>query len=338
MSVANSYLKLYFAVIATILLFVGGVNFLVDPLWYGAGNHLTGINLPWNERIAKTNQFLKHVDDYDCLIFGTSRTTLLNSDALKHNRCFNYSFGGAKIEELVTYANYAKQQGAQPTKVYLEVDPESFNRRKNPQVFSEVSQPLPAYRAYFFSFNAFLLSIRTLAGGYDFPRLYDRQFQVRLAKNIRRYEPIFALENVRNYGCDLDRIDFYRALRQAFPNAQFIGFIAPKSAWRLYSEQYGNGLLNCQLAGIYQLARTNQYAAIYDFAVPSKLTTRTDNTYDGTHYYPNVLDQVANVLEGRQSSPGIRVNQDSLETYQQLYAVQLREFLAKAGQSNLWRG
>lgn len=328
---ANSYLKTYFTVLLTILLLVGLVNLAVDPLWYGQGNLITNVNPPWNERLAKTNLLLQNPQAYDCLILGTSRATLLNSAFLQNNRCFNYAFSGGKPEELVNYAEYVKQQGISPSRVYVEIEPSGLNRRAQSRQFAEVTDPLPMYQAYLFSFDTFWLSLKTLAQDYSYARLYDHNFQVQLSEEIPRYQPEFDVENEDHLGCDPSRIQFYQSLRQIFSQAELIGFVAPVSVWRVYNMQYANGLLNCQLSGIHQLAST--FDAIYDFSVPSPVTERTDNTYDGNHYYPAVFQQVAAVLEGRTTvrpeTFGMKVASNSLANYQSLYQRRMRSFLAR---------
>ena len=65
------------------------VNCLVDPLWYLRGNVLSEINYPFNERLSKLVRFLPRMADYDCMIFGTSRATLLPEEKAKGYRCYN---------------------------------------------------------------------------------------------------------------------------------------------------------------------------------------------------------------------------------------------------------
>lgn len=326
----NSYLKLYFAVLVTIILAIGSFNLLIDPLWYRNGNQITGINLPWNERISKTNLFLQNPKAYDCLLLGTSRTTLLNSSYLQNNRCFNYAFSGGKLEELVNYAEYIKQKGFNPVKVYIEIEPASFNRRSKVQSFEKVKDPMPLYQAYFFSLDTFWLSFRSLFNLYDYARLYDRDFQVKLADDIPRYQPELEVENADHKGCDPDRSQFYQRLKQTFADASIVGFVAPVSVWRVYNTQYANGLLDCQLSELHALSQS--FDRIYDFSVPSAMTEKTDNTYDGNHYYPAVFRKVAAVLEGRRSGFGIEVGQYSLADYKALYARTMQEFLARVDQ------
>jgi hypothetical protein len=323
------YLKTYFAVVLTLLLVIGLINLLVDPLWYFKGNQMTGINPPWNERISKTNLFLNHKQNYDCLLIGTSRSTLFDTNLLEQNRCFNYSFSGGKLEEYVTYLTYLKTQGIQPKKIYVEIELSSFDRREKPRTFAAVTDTLPAYRAYLFSGNVLQLSLRTLTQAYEFARLYDQNFRGILSDAIPDYEPEFSTDWEQNE-CDPKRIEFFRQLRQIFPEASFVGFVAPVSGWRVFNDSYVSGLLACQLAGIHQVA--SFYDQVYDFTVPSAVTTRTNNTYDGDHYYPRVYRQVANRLEGGSSSFGIDVKAVSLSDYQTRYLNRLNQFLARENQ------
>jgi hypothetical protein len=323
------YLKTYFIVVSTLLILIGSINSLVDPLWYFNGNQITGINPPWNERIAKTNLFMNHYKDYDCLLLGTSRSTLFNTDFLTQNRCFNYSFSGGRIEEYINYAIYLQGQGFQPQKIYVEIELSSFNRREKPRIFDAVNDTLPAYRAYLFSGNALQLSIRTLTRAYEFSRLYDQDFRGTLSDDIPDFEPEFSTDWEQKK-CDPNRIEMFQTLRQIFPKAAVVGFVAPVSGWYVFNDSYVSGLLNCQLAGVHQVA--SFFDRVYDFTVPSNTTTRTDNTYDGNHYYPRVYRRVAKTLEGSPSDFGIDVTELSLSKYRTLYLDRLNWFLARENQ------
>lgn len=330
----KAYLRIYGLTVLILLLLVGSINFVIDPLWYHGGNQVTHINPPWNERIAKTNLFLNHSSDYDCILLGTSRSTLFNATDLQQNRCFNYSFSGGKLEEFVNYAQYLKHKGIEPQKLYLEIELDAFDRRRNPRTYPAVTDPSPWYRNYFFSADALKLSLRTLTADYSFARLYDRTFRGILSNDIPTYEPEFSNQQ-KLKSCDAGRLAFYQQIQQIFPDTQIIGFIAPVSAWFVYNNSYLPDLLDCQLAGINQVA--SLFDEMYDFAVPSAITTRTDNTYDGNHYYPEVYQQVALVLEGKSGSFGVNVKQVNLADYQALYKTQLRAFLVQIGEEKRWR-
>src|SRR5438132_6171269 len=75
------------------------VNCLIDPLWYLRGNVLIEINYPFNERLSKLIHFLPKMQDYDCIIFGSSRATLLPEETIKGYRCFNMAFSDGQASE-----------------------------------------------------------------------------------------------------------------------------------------------------------------------------------------------------------------------------------------------
>ncbi|NJL10693.1 MAG: hypothetical protein HC908_12365, partial [Calothrix sp. SM1_7_51] len=103
--------KLFFAVVTLLIGSVSAVNWLVDPLWYGAGNRLTGKNFAFNERVSKTNLFLRNKHkNYDCLILGSSRVIALNASNFQGKTCFNYSIKGGEVPDFIGVAKFVKEQ------------------------------------------------------------------------------------------------------------------------------------------------------------------------------------------------------------------------------------
>src|SRR5438067_391128 len=98
-----------------------GINCLVDPLWYLQGNGVRGINYPFNERLAKIIRLLPHLPDYDCLILGTSRATLLPEEQISAHRCFNLAFSDGQVSEYLLYADYLRQRGFAPALLIVDV-------------------------------------------------------------------------------------------------------------------------------------------------------------------------------------------------------------------------
>ena len=89
-------------------------NCLVDPLWYLKGNVLTGVNYPFNERLATVIRFLPRLGDYDCVIFGTSRGSLLPEEKIDGYRCYNLSVSDGQASEYLLYAKYLREHGFAP--------------------------------------------------------------------------------------------------------------------------------------------------------------------------------------------------------------------------------
>ncbi|MDB9342145.1 hypothetical protein PN456_17980 [Nodularia spumigena CS-586/05] len=328
------YFKFYFFTLEIILSVIGSLNLLIDPFWYIHGNKITKINYAFNERLTKTN-LLNNSDTkkYDCLILGSSRTTLLHTTSFKKHKCFNYSFSSGTAEEFTVYAKYARDAGVNPKKVYLGIDGFNFHQKIAYKADVKVAIPNPLYQTYLFSIDAFKLSLMALFKRSKGNRFYDENFQGRVFDHVSKYEPKFS-DKKSSEKCDFSRLSDYKQVSKVFPNAEIIGIVSPVSAWKTYNDYYANGLLDCQLKGIYEASKN--FDTTYDFSHTSELTTNPTNTYDGNHYYPSIHDQIAKVLEGEQSDDGIIVNHLTLEQYQQIHKIKLKEFLRREGQDHLW--
>ncbi len=337
---ARSYLRTYFTLLFIFLLTVGFINFTVDPLWLNRGNQLTGYTLPTNERIAKTNLLLKaSVQTYDCFILGTSRLTLLNESSLQENRCFNYSFSKGSLEEFLAYARFVKERGFNPNKVYIEIihTPAEKTLVLEGLLNSEEQEivvPKPDIRPYLFSLDTLWTSIKAILLQYpnlsdalvDYHqrRLYDHNFHGVVSSKAPQYKPKLT-ESVECNTCAATNSYLVQEIRDLFPSAEFVGIIPPLSVWYVYNESYSQGLSACQLRDTYQAAQ--YFDRAYDFSIPSAITTRTDNTYDGNHYEPQVFNQITNMIERDRLNFGILINDYSLDEYRELYLTKLEDFL-----------
>jgi hypothetical protein len=333
------YIKTYFAVASVLLTSVGALNFVVDPLWYRRGNRLTGVNVPFNERLTKTNRLLNSdIAKYDCLIFGSSRLTLLDTKSLKKNNCFNYAFAAGTAEEFAEYAKFAKELGVNPQKVYVGIDAFNFKFTIDDKNMAfkeevEVPEPQPMYQSYLFSIDSLKFSINTLIGRFPLERAYNQYFKGTVLELSYSYNPKFVTTKSQEK-CDFSRVASYQKIRETFPNAKIIGYVAPISPWEKFNQSYAQGLLDCQLQGIHESSR--HFNETYDFSYPSKVTKNTNYTYDGSHYYPYVHERIARILEGENSQFGIRVNQVSLQEYQELHRSKLKTFVEQQGKGHLW--
>ena len=132
------------------------INVFFDPLWYITGNQLEDLNYMFNERLSKTNQFIKRrsPQTYNCIIFGSSRTILLNESRLEAPyRCFNFSFSGGRIQEFVAFAKWLKKRGEQPEYVILGIDDFNFveldTEHNIPKFVTHHSDPPNIFYSYF---------------------------------------------------------------------------------------------------------------------------------------------------------------------------------------------
>ena len=318
---------------------VAGINWLIDPLWYIHGNILTGQNFAFNERITKTNLFLRTKDkvDYDCIILGSSRVTALRKSEFTNYNCFNYALKGAVIQDFVSYGNFLKSQGIDPDIVYIGIDGFNFveQERKEQQPIEveslQTKSPLEAY----LSADVFLFSVMTLLGVSPDPgNFYDQNFEPVDFANPPTYDPQF-YNSAGSQRCDLSSVETFASLQEFFPNAKFVAYVPPRSAWSIVNDTYGRGLMDCYLSAFHELSQ--RFDAMYDFSIPSEVTKNPDNTYDGSHYSIKVNNWIAKILQGESDDAfGIRIDQYNFEDYRAIYRQKLRKFLAENGQLKRW--
>lgn len=332
--------KLYGLITSMMLGSVVGINWAIDPLWYSHGNILTGKNFTFNERITKTNLFLRTKDEanYNCIIFGSSRVTALRTSNFKQDKCFNYALKGGEIPDFVSYAESLKQEGVDPTIVYIGVDGLNFveKERKKQEAFNldslTTKSPLEAY----LSADVLLFSTMTLLGVSPDPgNYYDRNFEPVDFSNPPVYSPEF-YQPAPPQKCDMSSVEAFANLRNTFPNAKFVGYVPPRSAWSMVNDTYGRNLMDCYLLSFHQLSKS--YDVMYDFSAPSKITKNPDNTFDGSHYSVTVNNKIADILQGKESQDfGIRVDRYSFDEYRSLYRQKLKTFLAENNKLELWQ-
>ena len=332
--------KLYGLIISVLLGSVAGINWAIDPLWYRHGNILTGKNFAFNERITKTNLFLRTKDqaNYNCVILGSSRVTALRTSNFKNERCFNYALKGGEIPDFVNYAESLKNEGIDPEIVYIGVDGLNFveKERKQQEPLNldtlTTKSPLEAY----LSADVLLFSTMTLLGVSPDPgNYYDRNFEPVDFETPPVYTPAF-YKPAPPQKCDLSSVETFANLRKTFPNAKFVGYVPPISAWGMINDTYGRDLMDCYLLGFYELSQS--YDAMYDFSAPSKITKNPENTFDGSHYSVTVNNEIAKILQGKNNEDfGIRIDRYTFDEYRSLYRKKLRSFLAENDRLELWQ-
>lgn len=320
------------------------INILVDPLWHFHGNQLTEKNYAFNERQAKLNLLLSDPTKYDCLIFGSSRATLLPVDSLLPYRCFNLAFSGGQIEEFIAFANYLAHKRLRPSLVIVGVD--GFNFLKSGRDPSNIPDYIvkgddpPSFLKDYLSMGSLNMSWRTLIGDSPLPRYYDAQFAGQIQSDAPRFRPNKTIEGEGLRRADADNRSklsynsqntaLYKNLTQVFPAAQTIAYVPPISAWHV-AQMEKNGVLSGYIEALFATAQ--HFPVFIDFALPSSVTWRTDNTYDGSHYQPGVNHSIAQqLLSIKPQTWGIAPKTISADVYHSRYREALEYFRLAAPQ------
>ena len=306
------------------------VNCLIDPLWYLRGNVLTGINYPFNERLAAIIRFLPRQQEYDCIILGTSRASLLPDENIQGYHCYNLSFSDGQASEYLLYAKYLRKHGFAPSLLIVDVKRAEFigpEQAVEVPDFIRTGEAPPSIFASYLSLDALDFSIRTLRGEGPHHRYYDQDFhaQLEVRSKRHRYDPHGPIEAMpAPFEVHAQRAMPYIELRRQFPMARAIGYIPPESAWRIAAFSL-TGELDAYLGAIGQVAAA--YDEFLDFSIPSALTEGKEGTYDGSHYSRAVNAKVLAGLLANQSDVALDWHRQDLAAITALYHRRLAQFI-----------
>jgi len=308
------------------------VNCLVDPLWYLRGNVLTEINHAFNERLSKLIRFLPRMNDYDCMIFGTSRASLLPEENANGYRCYNMAVSDGQASEYLLFADYLRQRGFAPRLIIVDIKRTEFLGPPIPTEvpdFVRTGEPAPSIFATYLSLDVLDFSIRTLRGDAPHHRYYDKDFRARLEVRSKRhyYNPEVPIKpSPPPSDVHPERAEAYIQLRQKFPMARAIAYLPPESAWRIAAFSLTDGF-DAYLGAIGKIAAA--YDQFLDFSVPSPLTLSKDpkDTYDGSHYSRKANELVLTALLSDRQDAAIDWRGRDAATLIPVYRDRLADFM-----------
>lgn len=336
------YLRTVSTVLLLGLVITLTLSLIIDPLWYHQGNRITQKNIGFNERVSKLNRLLANPDAFDCLIFGSSRTTLLNEPYFEESTCINMAVSLGMVGEFVAFAEYLSDRGIRPAKVYIGVDGFNF-------FTANVTQTVPEYvldggdpphwlRSYL-TLDALEFSIRGLAGKSPVPRYYTADFTVDIEPGRRVYRPDVgalrpdterSLPTARPYRPD--HLTLYQRLVDIYADSDVRFYVPPISLWRI-DDFYRRGEIDGYLASIHAVGQLGR--PLLDFSIPSSLTIDPTRTYDGSHYDLDANRSIAHSLETLTCDLCLPVHSLSLAEYRHAfnaaYEARRAEVLSAAG-------
>lgn len=333
------YLATIAFTVAGLMALVLTVNFLVDPLWYFEGNRITGKNARYNERYSKINLFLKNPGKYDCVILGSSTTTLINPDLIKGFTCFNLSFSRGHIKEYIDFLRYTDQYTRDLKLVVVGFD--TYNFLANPLgadddhapqfVRDHTARPRP-FQSYL-ALETFAASVKALLNIVDNGGYYDRDFKAVMVGGHDPYDPNTEAFNddfqqrfhhaIGQFG--ITNLRYVEELRAVAGNARIVGFTPPIAAHYIGYLRLRNELDNY----LHALYRTSAlFDDFYDFTMPSKITEDPDNTIDGMHYSQPVNDKIALTLAGGTLDFGAMPNELNFADYRRQFYHATDTFLS----------
>ena len=330
----HKFIRNFFITVVILLTTTFFLNNLIDPLWYNNGNKLTKVNYSWDERSQILNRFFKIIqtEKIDCLIFGSSTSTVLNVKKIQKYKCVNFSFSGGALDEYEAILIFIKKY-VDPKIIIIEVN---FNLDKK----NILGNNLPNYinlkngeynkRINYFkdytSLKALIFSLKTLINKPDLLNVYDENFEPYVLKDKAKIYNKFidlpiSIKEEKDFNF-YSNSKTYQSLKKLYPSAKFIGFIHPfhpKNAIAFYKLKKTNKYLK----QAYETSKN--FDNFYDFAIPSKINFNKENTYDGSHYYPHIYDLVIDrIFKQKKNNYGIVLSEK--ERYFKQYFKAIKEF------------
>lgn len=324
----------YLGVFAGVVVVLAGlcltVNLLIDPLWFSRGNRIDGVSYAFNERVAKLNQLLPRLQDYDCVMFGSSTTTLIPPPKLDGRRCFNLAFSGGVVSEFLVYAKYLRARGFAPKVLIVGVDGFDFEgdtlKLNVPDFVKAGGAPPPLWTTYL-TVDAFVFSFRTLFHLFPNRRQYDRDFRCHIIARKTPYEAPARLEpQARRPVLHPERAELYGELRRLFPEARAVAVVTPNAGWSIAQHKL-DGNLDAYLEGLGRTAAA--FDVFLDFSIPSEITISTTNTYDGVHFADAVNDHTAAALASGDPAPGIDWKREGAAAIRAAYEERIDRFVMR---------
>tara|TARA_B100000575_G_C23133898_1_gene658261 strand:+ start:1578 stop:2588 length:1011 start_codon:yes stop_codon:yes gene_type:complete len=310
------FLKYFFLTIFCLIIGVFSLNNLIDPLWYNNGNKLKDINYSWDERSQILNRFFKiyKKNDINCLIFGSSTSTIINVKNIKNYKCINFSFSAGSLDEFELLLLYLKKY-IEPEVIIIEIN---FNlpEKKNPKIdkllpnyiFSDTKKNrFVNYLKDYLSLKCLIFSIKSIL---DMPNLlnaYDKNFEPFVLKDkAKKYKNYINLSLKKEPNeIFFSNAKTYQKLQDLYPSTFFIGFIHPFHPKYPINRYKSNNLDNF-ISTAHSISEN--FDRFYDFSLPSEINFNPENTYDGSHYYSDVYKLVVDkIFEQEKINYGYRV-------------------------------
>ncbi|MGD6788672.1 hypothetical protein ACQCT3_02210 [Sutcliffiella horikoshii] len=297
---------------ASVFLFVGGVNYYVDPLWnFSHENSFNDSQEHFNERQQKTNMITFRDFDYDALLIGSSRSTYINQNEFGKLKTFNYSVSSMSMQEYNDFIEYAKKQNKKEFEyIFIGLDFFATDKTRknieNPMSYINNTNEF-AYRIKsLLSIDLFKQSLENARSSRDekqhFLRSYDRN-NVASAKVFKQEtvekEIKATVENYKKnvygkgykYNEDVPKI--LLELKKNNPDTKFVIYTTP--------------VTSDLFAGLHEVGRLEDYnrwltdivdvfGSVHNFMYVNSITQDTTNYYDGHHAYPEIGTMIAHKI------------------------------------------
>jgi len=314
---AKKWIKIFILLSISIGIFIGTINYIVDPLW--TFSHTNKFNLKqegFDERQQKTNYiFNRGLNNCEGILLGSSRATFINQNDFQNMNIYNYSSAALMPMEYKGYIDFAKKIKGKEFK-YIIIGSDFFgtNALKKNILNSEFyinnsENPFYKYKMLF-SIHTLKKSLHSIKYSiFGSPQYYDRnnvknQIKISEAERIIKFN-----RNIKKHTSDLsndnykyndDYINILKEIKNDNPNTKFIIFTSAITADLLVSI-----VKNDEREGEYERwlkELVDIFGEVNHFMTVNSVTKNLQNYPDDDHAYPNIVKLIANKLSNTQNS------------------------------------
>ncbi len=324
---------------------IGTFNYVMDSYWtFDHENIFNKMQTGANERQQKTNYIYFHKFDYDSLLLGSSRTTLINqNDFYPPLKVFNYAVSLMMPQEYKPYIEFAKKvKGGDFKYIILALDFFGTNKYENSNVdpkriIQNTTSPLYRYKLLF-SIDALknsLANIKRFITGKKYRRSYNRHN----VATTDALDPKFAKKFIerRNYWekrylYNENYKKIMQDLKKSNPNTKFIVFTTPVSA-HLFNLMLQEGHIKDYERWLRELV--DVFGKVTNFMTINSVTKDYPHNYlDSNHFYPRIGTLIAHKVLGKKdpkipSDFGDVVTKENIDDYIRTLNNKYIEGLAK---------
>lgn len=316
------------------------VNFIVDPLYtFKSTSNIDIKQKDFNERVQKTN-YLKFInDDFDSLLLGSSRATYINTNFLP-GKVFNFAVNAISVKEYDdVIQNFIKITGKTPKKIYIGVDPFSFNLKNNGEIRNALINTDNMFYPYknLISLDLFEISLKNIVLTYKFNRnIFDRKQRFYDKKMVKGLQTENTVSNEpyitasKGYTLKVPRnINFkiFRNLKNKYKKTEFIIFTMP-----LHNIIYKD-IKNQRNYALWLKGLVKIFGEVNHFMYENEISKSYFAFFDAFHFYPYVGKQILNRIKEINTTTdindsfGIILTRNNIDIYlQKLHSKELNAF------------
>lgn len=315
------------------VLFIGGVNYAVDPLWiFQHKNRFNTCQLDFNERLQKSVQLKFNKEKkFDTLLLGSSRSTFYNQEHFFNMKTYNYSFSGAMPSEYFDYIEFAKENNSRDfKKIIIGLDFFGYQKTSKQNKESEsteilaIDNKLMFFIKHYFSIKMFKYSIFNIKNSLTNnikSRRYNRNNIALIERKDEKHVELVANSRSKNYYKDFTHInpdyeEIFLKIKINNKESSLIAYTTPLSEpylQEIYKDEY---LFQYYILWIKEMVSI--FKKVYFFTGENSFSQNYKNySFDGDHFYPNITDKIIQILTKNEKVDeyGIVLTKENLDEY-----------------------